>query len=83
MLDGTGGFGSVDSMGSSEIFDTGRVKIPFGVRRVTTLVIPSEPGCSSIIRAVFQCIGGESSFFKRTRRPFSMMTGGLYHFVRC
>lgn len=34
----------LDATGSKQIFDTGRVNFPCGVRRVTTRTMPSAPG---------------------------------------
>ena len=69
-------------IGSRQILLTGRLYWPFGVCRVTTRVVPSEPGCSWIILPVGQLIGGVFSSRIIANRPISMLTGGLYHFVR-
>lgn len=61
----------------------GRWRVPSFVRRVTTRMSPSSPGCTFWTRPRRQVIGGRRSSLMRTRSPMVICLWGVIHLGRC
>jgi len=69
--------------GKGQILVMGRLKFPLGVLSVTTRMMPSFPGCTSVITAVGQWSGVVLSSLSRMRSPGCRFGTVLCHRWHC